>query len=454
VRRSPVGGVVAIGAVIAVVALVALTLFGGGGAYTVTARFVNAGQLVPGNPVQSGGTTIGSITKIELTDDSLAEVTFEVDELHSPLPRDTRAAIRQFSASGIANRYIDLQIPPDTGQGEIADGGSIAAEDTETQVDLDQVLNAVDEDARRALQDVLQGLARSVEGQGDEANRGLRYLNPSLSTSSRLFRELARDTPTLERTLIGTAKLVTALSERRDDLAALVGNARATTHALAGEKTALAESVARLPPFLRRTNTTLLNTRAALDDVDPLVEVSKPVARRLRPFLAQARGLAADAKPTLSALRSAIRRRGSGNDAVELLRAVPRLAEIAVVEKRRSVAPGGRAEGVGEVPGTFPQAVSALEDAKPVIAFGRPYTTDFLGWLDDFSSSGGYFDGLGASTRTWISFAENIDGAPPKLRQFHRCPGGADMPYKDGSNVLSPEQQQELGCREADRAVR
>ena len=49
---SGIGRVAAMGAVVAAIALVALVLLGGGGAdYSVTARFLNAGQLVKGNPV-------------------------------------------------------------------------------------------------------------------------------------------------------------------------------------------------------------------------------------------------------------------------------------------------------------------------------------------------------------------------------------------------------------------
>ena len=59
---STVGRVAALGAVIAAVVLVALVLFKpGGDQYTLTATFINAGQLVKGNPVQTGGTPIGSV---------------------------------------------------------------------------------------------------------------------------------------------------------------------------------------------------------------------------------------------------------------------------------------------------------------------------------------------------------------------------------------------------------
>ena len=58
---SGIGRAAAIGAMIAAVVLVALVLFGGaGGDYTVTAKFINAGQIVKGNPVQTGGTPIGT----------------------------------------------------------------------------------------------------------------------------------------------------------------------------------------------------------------------------------------------------------------------------------------------------------------------------------------------------------------------------------------------------------
>ena len=137
--------------------------------------------------------------------------------------------------------------------------------------------------------------------------------------------------------------MVTALAERRDDLAALIGNLNDTTRALGSQKEALAESIGRLPPFMRRANTTFVNLRSTLDEVDPLVEASKPVAKRLQPFLSQARAFAADAEPTVRDLSLTIRRQGGANDLIDLLHSFPPLAEIATVTKQRSYAPGGRA---------------------------------------------------------------------------------------------------------------
>jgi phospholipid/cholesterol/gamma-HCH transport system substrate-binding protein len=448
---------IALAVLITAITLVALALFGGGGGdYTVTARFINAGQIVKGNPVQAGGVPIGSVREIELTPGGQADLTLTVDSEHSPLPAGTRAAIRQLSQSGIANRFVDLRFPEHRqGAGTIGDGGRIGSDATTTQVDLDQVLNALKPETRKALKGLLRDSAESLgNGGGEQLGRGIEYLNPGLSTSARLLRELTRERPVLERTLVNGADLATALSERRESLAALVGTANEATGALARQKGALAESIELLPPVMRRANTSFLNLRATLDDLDPLVADAKPVARNLSPLLADARAVAAAAKPTLRDLRSAIRRPGKGNDAVEVLRAVPRLADIAVVRRERTVAPGGRGVSVGETPGAFPQAAQALRDASPVIAFARPYSMDFVGWLDDFSSTGGYLDALGGQTRTHVNIAENFYGTPPKTGQFKRCPGGADIVLPDRSNVLSADEQRRLECTEDHRAVR
>src|SRR5215211_6415865 len=451
---SGVGRVAALGAVIAAIALVAILLFGGGGggSYSVRARFQNAGQLVKGNPVQTGGVPIGSVQSISITDDGQAEIKMKIDNDHAPLPRGVRATIRQFSQSGLANRYIDLKMPAD-GAAAIDDGGEIDSDQTTTAVDLDELFNTLDPATRKNLQAFFRNQARQFHDRGEQANAGFQYLNPALATSSRLFSELSRDTPVLERFLVDSSRLVTTIAERRDDLAGLIGNLNTTTRALGDQKAALAESIGRLPPFMRRANTTFVNLRAALNDVDPLVDASKPVAKRLGPFLHQARAFAADARPTVRDLSATIRRRGRRNDLVELLRSLPPLADIAVESKHRRYSPGRHPVDVGDTRGAFQESAKALPEGATEFSIARPYSTDFLGWFDDFSTTGGGFDALGAMGRGHISFAENFHGGPPRKFQYKRCPGSAEAPASDGSNVLSSEEQARLNCDESQRFV-
>jgi len=445
--------VAALGAVVAAVALVAIVLFtgGSGGGYEVTAKFINAGQIVKGNPVQSGGTAIGTVKDIEITGDGQAAIKFEIKPEHAPLREGTRAAIKQFSQSGIANRYIDLTMPPN-GSAGIADGGFIDTDKTKTAVDLDQLFNTLDPLTGKALQDFFKNQERQFRDAGVDANSTFEYLNPGLATSSALFRELSSDQPQLERFLVDSSKLVTALAERDEDLTNLITDLNTTTTALANQKGALAESIDRLPPFMRRANTTFVNLRTALDDVDPLVEASEPVAEVLTPFLAQARGFAADAEPTVRDLRVTIGRPGRANDLVDFVNSVPPLTDIAVESAQRNG---------DERRGAFPEAVDAFEGAAPIIADGRPYTQDFLGWFDDFSTTGANFDAYGPFARGLISFQEFIPNlanptdplGPVKKDQFKRCPGGAEEAADDGSNVFSAQEQDALDCDESDRAT-
>jgi phospholipid/cholesterol/gamma-HCH transport system substrate-binding protein len=454
---GPVGRAATAGCVVVAVAFVAWLFFGGvTDPYDVKARFVNAGQLVVGNPVETGGVAIGSVSRIEISDDGQADVSLELKDKFAPVPKNTRATIRQFSLAGIANRYVDLQYPSGPSRCEIADGGRLDADHTRTAVDLDEVLDSLDPKTRKELQGFLKGNARQFAGRGREANRGLEYLNPTLSTTSRLFNELTRDQPVLERFLVDSSQLVTTLAERRDDLAALVGNLNDTTGALGRQKAALAESISQLPPSMRRANTTFVNLRSALDDADPLVDASKPVARKLDPFLSEARAFANGARPTIRDLRITIRKPGRGNDLINLMASAPPLARIAMETRNRSASPGARAVPVGSVRGAFPESADAFKNGAPEIALARPYTNDFLGWFDDYANTGGGYDALGAVARAQLNFAENMSlPRPGPLRkfQFKKCPGSAEAPADDGSNVLSADEMARLQCDESARAT-
>jgi phospholipid/cholesterol/gamma-HCH transport system substrate-binding protein len=213
--------------------------------------------------------------------------------------------------------------------------------------------------------------------------------------------------------------------------------------ALGNQQAALGESIELLPPFMRRANTTFVNLRNALDDVDPLVDVSIPAVRRLGPFLDDARAFAGDAEPTIRDLSLTIRRRGDAHDLIELMQSFPALSRAALDPRRVN----------GAVrPGAFPEAEEALIDSSETFALLRPYTPDLVGWFEDFSGTGAY-DAAGGFSRSQLNLTEILYGPEPLGGQFRRCPGAGDAPASDGSNVFSAAEQAELECEESDRAV-
>src|SRR3954454_575189 len=186
---SPLARIVAVVLIVAAIVVVAVLLFrGAGSGYSVSATFQNAGQLVTGNQVMVGGRAIGTIDDIALTNDGRARVKMTLDEF-SPLHSGTKATIRSNSLSGIANRYVSLELGPQNAP-EIDDGGEIAADDTTAPVDLDQLFNTLDKDTRKGLQQFVQGSAAQIDGKSKQGDESLHYLNPALSTTSQLVNEI------------------------------------------------------------------------------------------------------------------------------------------------------------------------------------------------------------------------------------------------------------------------
>ena len=454
-KSSVIGRIAAIVAlVIAVVALV--VMLSGGDDYEVTAEFENASQLVTGNQVVVGGVAVGSVSNIELGPSGQAEVTFSVDDDYSPLRRGTVATVRSPSLSQIAGRQVQLTIPPDSEAGApIPDGGTLSEQETVSAVDLDQLFNTLSPKTINDFKHVIEGLSTSYDGIGPRANRGLHYLNPFLSTSRRVFGELNSDQRTFENLIVDTSHLSGALAERAPDISALIGNLDRMMNAIGQRKERLAESIAKLPNFMREENTTFVNLRAALDDLDPLVNASKPVATRLRPFFSDLRAASADAVPTLRDLSATLKHPGPANDVIDLTRLQPRLAKAAVGSGSpdcgndpTSLDQLAKAQDDNYTQGAFGETVCALRNSEPPLSMFRAYTPELVGWFDDFGHSG-YIDAIGGIGRigtTFNPFSVSAPGGLPDLLtpltpdeqsaaldtgNLRRCPGGNEHPVND-----------------------
>jgi phospholipid/cholesterol/gamma-HCH transport system substrate-binding protein len=425
VARAAAAGALAL----AVALAIWLLLFKGDGGTEYTLLFQNAGQLVKDDDVQVGGRRVGSVRDIELTDDNRAAVTISVQEPYAPLREGTQAIIRLTSLSGIANRYVALTPAPGDAK-ELSDGATLTTEATTDVVDLDQIFNTLDKKTSGDLAGVIKGFATQYQCKGVETGQSVKYFNPLLSSSRRLVQQVTQDEGALTRFLVSSSAAVTTIAEKRDDLANLVSNTNATASAIGQEDAALAQALTLLPTTLRRANTTFVNLRATLDDLDVLVAASKPATKDLAPFLRELRPLIAAARPTIHDLRTLVSEPGPNNDLVDATEKLPRLQQVASPAFRN-----GR---------------QALVKAQPVLEFARPYTPDLVGWFRDFGQGASNYDANGHFARIQpifnaFQFTDNPAGGvlspvPPGDRldgvqtgMQRRCPGAATQPPADGS---------------------
>ena len=328
-QKSPIARIAALGALLAAIVLVLLLLFSGGGdKNTYKLLFETGGQLVTGNEVRIGGVPVGSVEKIDLTDDNQAEVTITTED---PLTEGTEAVIRQTSLSGIANRYISITPGPNNAD-ELSSTEPLPQQYTVAPVDIDQLFDTFRPRARRALQQVIEGQAGIYVDRGPEANRTYKFFNPGLSSTEKLFAELTRDEKVFTDFIVDTGEVTNSLASRRGEITDLVSNANEFLGAIAQENSSLDRLLVALPPALRQSNTTFVNLRATLDDLDPFVAAAKRSTTDLPAFLRDLRPVAERSIPVFNDLGHAVYEPGPAND---LARLAARLAQVRAGDPRR-----------------------------------------------------------------------------------------------------------------------
>ncbi len=419
---TPARIVAVAGLAVLVIALGYVIFFSGDGGHRYRLVFQNASQLVPENQVLIGGHPVGSVDSIELTHDNLAAVTVNVEQ---QLHQGTTATIRATGLAGVANHYVSISPGPNSSPA-LEEGATLGLGSTTTPVDLDQFLNTFPTPVRRGLGQFVRGNAAIYSGRGEDANRTFKYFGPALNRTSAFLGELNADQSLFRRFVVSSSKLTTTVAQRGAQLSSAVSNASTAFGAIAKQNVAFDRTLRLLPPVFRQSNTTFVNLRAALDDLDPLVETAKPATKNLAPFLAELRPVLSKAVPVFRNLRLSVARKGFANDSAELLAALP------AVEQR-----AGRA---------FPHAEQGIAAFQPSLDFARAYTPDIFNGFGKLGQVAGYYDGNGHYARVQFSdlniFKDNegkLEAIPPSAQyEAFGESAGVRRPCPGGSTQSSP----------------
>jgi phospholipid/cholesterol/gamma-HCH transport system substrate-binding protein len=418
-----------IAALAVAVIVLAVVFFSGGGGHKYTFVFQNAAQLVPDNQVLIGGSPVGSVESIELSKDNLAEVHVEVEqELHE----GTTAAVRATSLSGVANHYVSVSPGPNSSPA-LGEGAEIGLGSTTTPIDIDQFFNTFPPSVRKGLSNFIKGNSAIYAGQGEAANNAYKYFGPALNRTDAFVKELNADQRLLARFIVSSARLSTTVAQHGEQLSSAISNANTAFGAIASQNVAFDQTLRRLPPVMRQSNTTFVNLRAALDDLEPLVNTAKPATKNLAPFLAELRPVLSKFIPFTRNLRLTVARPGKANDTAELLAVLPTVQELASK--------------------AFPHSEAAISAFQPNLNFIRAYTPDLFNAIGKLGQVAGYYDGNGhyaraatslqnlfsfsGGTLTPIKKSQQYDALASQARIHRRCPGGATQSAPDGSNPFT-----------------
>lgn len=286
-HKTPLGlAVLAVGAFLAYVAFISTTGPPFQPKYQIQVSVPkDAPVLRVGQAVRIGGKLAGLISAVEPDrDDGGTDVTANITKTEfRPLPEDTTANVRVHSI--VYETYLELE--PGSSEAQLADGDALASAAT-SGVDLLEVVQLFDEQARDSLRDTVVNLGFGVAGRGAEANEALADLAP---LSRRLEAQLNAATSrpgALAGTIDGLQRTARGLrGHRSDDVAGLIDSGEATLSTVAGRSDELARTIELLPGFEDQVLSTAPLAVPFLRDVADLT-------RDLRPPVAELRGLLPD----------------------------------------------------------------------------------------------------------------------------------------------------------------
>jgi phospholipid/cholesterol/gamma-HCH transport system substrate-binding protein len=435
--RGSVARPIAIAALVIALLAVLFVVFGKSGGATYKLEFAEGDQLVRGNQVQVGGVPVGSVTNIALTHDFKAVVTIHVNSSLTPLHAGTTAQVRVPSLSSVANRYVALSPGPNNAP-KLASGTKLPASATKEVTDLDQLFNTLNPKTRKGLQQFIQGTAEQYVGTSKDLAGATEYFAPSLSATDHFFSELVRDQSTFTSFLVETAKAVTTIGARKEQLTDLIENANTTFTAVGSEQHNLATGLKELPVTLHEGNQTFANLPSTFSALKKLVDASRPTVKPLSQLFTRLEPLLKTATPVVTNFATAFSKPGPGNDLTDFVRALPKLA--------------------AQLSSATPPAIRADSESIPITAFFGPYSPDLEGTLRNFGQTAAYYDANGHYARVSPVFPDFSLGAkdnltpssgaqalaPLKSGQLRRCPGAATQPAADGSSPFTDEEK--LSC--------
>ena len=256
--------------------------------YQVQVDFDEATQLAETVDVRISGVTVGRVRKTRLHGDR-TRATIEIKPEFAPLPRDTRAILRLKTLLG--ETYVELT-PGSKRSGALADEAVLPRSQVAPTVELDEILRALDEPTRTALQRFLKGMAAGVDERGPDLNAALGNLQPVAGQTTDLLTVLDSQRGAVTRLIADTGTVFDALGQRRGELRGLITAGDRVLRATSRRNQDLAETVRILPTTLRELRPTLRDLELLVADATPVVRDLRPAARALAPALTDAVALA------------------------------------------------------------------------------------------------------------------------------------------------------------------
>jgi phospholipid/cholesterol/gamma-HCH transport system substrate-binding protein len=265
--------------------------------FELKAEFETAQAVVPGQgqTIRVAGVRIGDVSEVEV-DDGVGVVTFAIDREYLPIYKDATILMRP--TTGLKDMFFELD-PGTREAGEFDEGETIPVANTAPDVNLDEILSALDADSQAYLRLLLIGAGKGLEGRDRELGEVLGGLGPINRDLATLSRQVAKRRANLARLIHNLNVLTNEVGRSDDELTRLVSSSEATLAAIADQDPSVRRALRLLPSTLAQAEQTLQVTARFAAVLGPTANDLRPFARNLEPLNASLRDLSEGATPVL-----------------------------------------------------------------------------------------------------------------------------------------------------------
>ncbi|MGI9185475.1 MAG: MlaD family protein [Solirubrobacteraceae bacterium] len=272
--------------------------------FTLNAEFSTAQAVTPGQgqSVRVSGVQIGEIGGVTLRNGK-AVVQMQIEDKYKHLIHTNATALLR-PKTGLKDMFIELQ--PGAKPAPVATPGwTLPVGNTNPDVNVDEILSALDGDTRSYLALLVNGAGQGLKGQGgSELAQVFMRFEPTHRDLARVNRAVAVRGTDLRHLVNSLQRLNTALATKQGQIVSLVDSSAKVFRAFASENGNISRALVDLPPTLSQTTATLQKVTVFARLLGPTSSNLLPAVRALPAANA---ALAALAKPSTPIVRNQIR---------------------------------------------------------------------------------------------------------------------------------------------------
>src|SRR5215217_7739849 len=237
-----------------------------------------------------------AILGLMLISGAVAVITLRMEPRYGRVYKDATVLLRP--KTGLKDMVAELE-PGTPRAGRIKEGGVIPVGQTLPDVNLDEILAALDTDTRDYLTVLVGAGAEGLRGNGRRLAKAIRRFEPSARYGRKVFGSLAQRRQNIKRVIHNLSLIMDELGAKDDQVAEFVENSNAVFATLARQDANLRATLTELPSALSETQRGLGKAKTLADELGPTLQALRPGARALGPTLRQVRPFVRETTPVI-----------------------------------------------------------------------------------------------------------------------------------------------------------